>query len=117
MVKAVQVSDRFRTVAGGSRRWRRGSGSGKLRARFDLAGPDRRGRQQPPFAFPDVSAEPMLNEDYAFARQKDEAFFVRSFRVAGLPLCMTAAETAKFSAPKPRLECRATRAKAVAVKS
>jgi TolB-like protein/class 3 adenylate cyclase/tetratricopeptide (TPR) repeat protein len=68
-------------------------------------------------AFPDVSAERMLNEDYAFARKEDEDFFVDSFRVAGLPVCMTAEEIAKLPAPKVRSECEAERAKAVAVKS
>ena len=34
-------------------------------------------------AFPDVSAERMLNEDYAFARKEDEDFFVDSFRRRG----------------------------------
>ena len=68
-------------------------------------------------AFPDVSAERMLNEDYAFARKEDEDFFVDSFVVAGLPVCMTAEEIKSFPALKPLPECQAERAKAVAVKS
>ena len=68
-------------------------------------------------AFPDVSAERMLNEDYAFARKEDEDFFVDSFVVAGLPVCMTAEEIAQFPAPKPIPKCQAERAKAMAVKS
>jgi TolB-like protein/class 3 adenylate cyclase/tetratricopeptide (TPR) repeat protein len=68
-------------------------------------------------AFPDVSAERMLNEDYAFARKEDEDLFVDGFRVAGLPVCMTAEEIAKFPTPKPRPECLAERAKSLAVKS
>jgi TolB-like protein/class 3 adenylate cyclase/tetratricopeptide (TPR) repeat protein len=68
-------------------------------------------------AFPNVSAERMLNEDYAFARKEDGDFFVDSFRVAGLPVCMTEEEIAQFPALKPRPECQAERAQAVAVKS
>jgi TolB-like protein/class 3 adenylate cyclase/tetratricopeptide (TPR) repeat protein len=68
-------------------------------------------------AFPDVSAERMLNEDYDFARKEDEDFFVDSFRVAALPVCMTADEIKQFAALKPLPECQAERAKAVAVKS
>jgi hypothetical protein len=68
-------------------------------------------------AFPDVSAERMLNEDYAFARKEDEDFFADSFRAAGLSVCMTAEEIAKLPAPKVRPECEAERAKAVAVNS
>lgn len=68
-------------------------------------------------AFPNVSAERMLNEDYAFARKEDEDLFVDGFRVAGLPVCMTAEEIAKFPTLKPRPECQAERAKSVAVKS
>jgi adenylate cyclase len=68
-------------------------------------------------SFPNVSAERMINEDYVFARKEDEDYFVDSFRIAGLPMCMTAAEIAQFPAPKPRPECQAERAKAVAEKS
>jgi tetratricopeptide (TPR) repeat protein len=67
--------------------------------------------------FPNVSAERMLNEDFAYARKEDEDFFVDGFRVAGLPVCMTAEEIAEFPAPKPLPECQAERAKAVAAKS
>jgi tetratricopeptide (TPR) repeat protein len=63
-------------------------------------------------AFPDVSAERMLNEDYVYAREEDEDLFVDGFRVGGLPVCMTADEVAGFPAPKPRPECEAERAKA-----
>jgi TolB-like protein/class 3 adenylate cyclase/tetratricopeptide (TPR) repeat protein len=63
-------------------------------------------------AFANVSAERMINEDYVYARQEDEDFFIESFRVAGLPVCMTADEITGFSAPKPRPECEAERAKA-----
>jgi hypothetical protein len=59
----------------------------------------------------------MINEDYVYARQEDEDFFVDGFRVAGLPVCMTAEEIAELPAVKPRPECKAERAKAVAAKS
>jgi hypothetical protein len=63
-------------------------------------------------AFPNVSAERVINEDYVYARQEDEDFFVDSFRVAGLPVCMTAEEIEQFPAATPRPECQAERAKA-----
>ncbi len=59
----------------------------------------------------------MVNEDYVYARQEDEDFFVDGFRVAGLPVCMTKEEIAQFPALKPRPECQTERAKAEAVKS
>jgi TolB-like protein/tetratricopeptide (TPR) repeat protein len=62
--------------------------------------------------FPNVSAERVINEDYLYARKKDEDFFVDGFRVAGLPVCMTADEIARFPTAKPRAECEAERAKA-----
>jgi tetratricopeptide (TPR) repeat protein len=65
-------------------------------------------------AFPNASAERVINEDYVYARQEDENFFVEGFRVAGLPVCMTAEEIAQFPAPRPRPECEAERAKGVA---
>jgi hypothetical protein len=68
-------------------------------------------------AFPNVSAERVINEDYVYARKDDEDLFVEGFHIAGLPVCMTADEIALFPAPKPRPECEAERAKAVAAKS
>jgi TolB-like protein/Tfp pilus assembly protein PilF len=68
-------------------------------------------------AFPNVSAERVLNEDYVFARKQDEDLFVDGFRVAALPVCMTAEEIAAFPAAKPLPECQAERAKAVAERS
>ena len=62
--------------------------------------------------FPNVSAERVINEDYVYARQEDEDLFVDGFRVAGLPVCMTAEEIAQFPTAKPRPECEAERAKA-----
>jgi hypothetical protein len=63
-------------------------------------------------AFPNVSAERMINEDYAYARKEDEDFFVDGFRIAGLPVCMTADEIEQMPGAKPRPECEAERAKA-----
>jgi adenylate cyclase len=63
-------------------------------------------------AFPNVSAEWVINEDYVYARQEDEDFFVDGFRIAGLPVCMTADEIAQFPTANPRAECEAERAKA-----
>jgi TolB-like protein/Tfp pilus assembly protein PilF len=68
-------------------------------------------------AFPNASAERVINEDYVFARKEDEDLFVDGFRVAGLPVCMTTAEIASFRDLKPRPECEAERAKAIAAKS
>jgi hypothetical protein len=62
--------------------------------------------------FPNVSAERVLNEDYAYAREEDEKLFVDGFRVAGLPVCMTAEEITQFPTLKPLPECEAERAKA-----
>jgi TolB-like protein/class 3 adenylate cyclase/tetratricopeptide (TPR) repeat protein len=64
-------------------------------------------------AFPSVSAERMLNEDYVYARQEDEDLFVDGFRVAGLPVCMTREEIAQFPSLNPGPECQAERAKEV----
>jgi TolB-like protein/tetratricopeptide (TPR) repeat protein len=63
-------------------------------------------------AFPTVSAERMVNEDYVYARKEDEDFFVDGFRIAGLPVCMTADEIEQMPGAKPRPECEAERAKA-----
>jgi TolB-like protein/class 3 adenylate cyclase/tetratricopeptide (TPR) repeat protein len=68
-------------------------------------------------AFPNVSAERVINEDYVYARKEDEDFFVDGFRVAGLPVCMTVEEIAQFPEAKPRLGCQAERAKALAARS
>ena len=67
--------------------------------------------------FPTISAERSLNEDYIFARKEDEEFFVESFRVAELPVCMTPDEIAGMPNAKSRAECQAERAKAMAIKS
>jgi TolB-like protein/tetratricopeptide (TPR) repeat protein len=63
-------------------------------------------------AFPNMSAERVINEDYVYAREEDEDLFVDGFRVAGLPVCMTADEIEQIPGAKPRPECGAERAKA-----
>ena len=68
-------------------------------------------------AFPNVSAERVINEDYVFARKEDEDLFVDGFRVAGLPVCMTHAEIASFPELRPRPECEVERANARTAKS
>jgi TolB-like protein/class 3 adenylate cyclase/tetratricopeptide (TPR) repeat protein len=68
-------------------------------------------------AFPNVSAERVLNEDYVFARKQDDDLFVDGFRVAGLPVCMRAEEIAAFPAAKPLPQCQAERAKGIAERS
>jgi hypothetical protein len=68
-------------------------------------------------AFPNASAERVVNEDYVYAREEDQDFFVDGFRIAGLPVCMSAAEVAQFPALKPVTGCDAERAKAVAARS
>jgi hypothetical protein len=68
-------------------------------------------------AFPNVSAERVLNEDYVYAHEEDEKSFVDGFRVAGLPVCMTAEQIARFPTLKSLPECEAERAKGIAAKS
>jgi TolB-like protein/class 3 adenylate cyclase/Tfp pilus assembly protein PilF len=68
-------------------------------------------------AFPTVSAERMLNEDYVFARKEDENRFVEDFTFADLPVCMSVDELATFPSPKRLPECDAERAKAALPKS
>jgi hypothetical protein len=58
----------------------------------------------------------VINEDYVYAREEDENFFVDGFRLAGLPVCMTADEIKGMPGAKPRPECEAERAE-VAEKS
>ena len=56
-------------------------------------------------------------ERHVYARKEDEDLFVDSFRVAGLPVCMTTDEIANFPGAKPRAECEAQRARALTAKS
>jgi tetratricopeptide (TPR) repeat protein len=68
-------------------------------------------------AFPTVSAERMLNEDYTFATKEAEDLFVEGFRAAGLPVCLGAEELAAFANPKRLPEYGAERARATAPKT
>lgn len=66
--------------------------------------------------FPNVSAERMLNEDHAFARRQEEDFFVETFRLLDLPVCLRP-EEAKMPNLKARAECEAERARVTATRS
>jgi tetratricopeptide (TPR) repeat protein len=55
--------------------------------------------------YPAISAERMLNEDYAFRRPEEQAYFVDTFRLLDLPVCLSADEVAAFTAPKRLAEC------------
>jgi class 3 adenylate cyclase/TolB-like protein/Tfp pilus assembly protein PilF len=56
--------------------------------------------------YPTVSAELLLNQDWVFARSQEESLFVEGFRAAGLPLCATDVQLAKFSKPKRLADCK-----------
>ena len=62
-------------------------------------------------AFPDVSAERMLNEDYTFARKQDEEFFIDAFKAIDMPVCAPAEFMAKLISPKPLSACNTNRPK------
>jgi TolB-like protein/tetratricopeptide (TPR) repeat protein len=68
-------------------------------------------------AFPNVSAERMLNEDYVFARKEDENRFVEDFKFAELPVCLSPEELVTFPTPKQLPQCDAERAKAAMPRS
>lgn len=68
-------------------------------------------------AFPNVSAERMLNEDYAFAREADEVFFADTFKLLELPACLSAAEVMQMGARHLLPACEQERARTAAVKS
>ena len=55
--------------------------------------------------YPSISAERMLNEDYAFRRPEEEAYFVDTFRLLELPVCLGAEEVAQLMRPKRLPEC------------
>jgi hypothetical protein len=66
-------------------------------------------------AFPTVSAERMLNEDYAFARKKDEDFFVDTFKVLELPVCMSSVDVEQAVPAYLLPACQDARVKATSV--
>jgi hypothetical protein len=68
---------------------------------------------------PDYSAERELGEqrEFAPAAAANRALFLEGWRKAGLPVCATAEQLAKYPGIKPLLECEAERAKASAARS
>ena len=66
-------------------------------------------------AFPTVSAERMLNEDYAFARKEDEDFFIDTFRVLELPVCMSAVDAKQTAVSYSLPACQEARGEATSV--
>jgi TolB-like protein/tetratricopeptide (TPR) repeat protein len=68
-------------------------------------------------AFPNASAERMLNEDYTFGTQAAEDLFMEGFRSGGLPACLTADELKAFPKPYRRADCDAERATAAVPRS
>jgi TolB-like protein len=55
--------------------------------------------------YPDLSAELLLNEGWAFARQEEQDFFVDAVRRAGLPVCATEERLKGFERPVRLPEC------------
>ncbi len=68
---------------------------------------------------PDYSAERELGEqrEFAPAAAANRALFLEGWRKAGLPVCATAEQLAKYPGIKPLLECEAERAKVSASRS
>lgn len=57
----------------------------------------------------------MLNEDFPLPTRKAQDFLVETYKILGLPRCLSAAESAQFSGTKRLPECDAERAKEAAV--
>ena len=55
-----------------------------------------------------VSAEQLANEGFVFARPEEESLFRDGFGKAGLPICATDEQLAKYSKPKRLPECART---------
>jgi TolB-like protein/class 3 adenylate cyclase/Tfp pilus assembly protein PilF len=55
--------------------------------------------------YPSISAELMLNQDWAFARPQEENLFLDGFRAAGVPVCAQDVDLAKFAKPRRLPEC------------
>jgi hypothetical protein len=68
---------------------------------------------------PDFSAELELSEEgeFAPAAASNRALYLEGLRKAGLPVCATAEQLAKYPDIKPLPECEAERAKAAAARS
>jgi TolB-like protein/two-component SAPR family response regulator len=58
-------------------------------------------------AYPSISAELLLNQDWVYARTQEENFLLEGFRAAGLPLCASAADLAGIGNARRLPECAA----------
>ena len=61
-------------------------------------------------ANPNYSAEKFLSDTGTYARESELTLFLDSHRKAGLPLCATAAQLAKYRDMKRLEQCEAQRA-------
>jgi TolB-like protein/class 3 adenylate cyclase/Tfp pilus assembly protein PilF len=64
-----------------------------------------RARSELQAVYPSISAELLLNQDWAFARPQEEKLFVDGFRVARVNLCASDADLAKVPHPKRLPDC------------
>jgi hypothetical protein len=64
-----------------------------------------RARSQLLASHPTISAELLMNQEWAFARKQEEDLFLDGFRAANLPVCASDAELARFPKPKRLSEC------------
>jgi TolB-like protein/class 3 adenylate cyclase len=65
----------------------------------------RRARDQVLAAYPNISAELLLNQGWAFEREEDIRLFVDGFLAADIPVCATAADLTKIEGPIRLPEC------------
>ena len=65
----------------------------------------RRARDLVLAAYPEISAELLLNQGWAFEREEDLRLFVDGFSAADIPVCATAEDLAKTQEPIRLLEC------------
>jgi TolB-like protein/class 3 adenylate cyclase len=65
----------------------------------------RRARDQVLAAYPNISAELLLNQGWAFEREEDIRLFVDGFLAADIPVCATAADLTKIEEPIRLPEC------------
>jgi hypothetical protein len=56
-------------------------------------------------AYPNISAELLLNQGWAFEREEDIRLFVDGFLAADIPVCATAADLTKIEEPIRLPEC------------
>jgi TolB-like protein/class 3 adenylate cyclase len=65
----------------------------------------RRARDQVLAAYPNISAELLLNQGWAFEREEDLRLFVDGFLAADVPVCAAAADLTKIEEPLRLPEC------------